>query len=192
MDSTAGRVLPRLTVRHTRVRGLNLVPEQPMETAAGTMAVTPLALIDVSTEEGITGRSYLRRYTPVALSVRCTAGGEPGRVARANQRAPAVAGTTLRGHARLLVRRADRMALARPRHGHVGRAGQGAVPLATLLGGEPRRSGLRQPRTMRPEAAADEAGEAVTPASPRSACFRADSLPTWPRSTRSAPPSATA
>lgn len=32
------------------------------------MASTPLDLIDVHTSEGVTGRSYLRSYTPLALA----------------------------------------------------------------------------------------------------------------------------
>jgi L-alanine-DL-glutamate epimerase-like enolase superfamily enzyme len=56
-----------LIIRRTRVRALELVPERPVETAAGTLSTVPLVLIDLVTGEGVTGCSYLRCYTPLAL-----------------------------------------------------------------------------------------------------------------------------
>ena len=58
---------PRLTIRALRARGLNLTPRRPVETASGVLSRTPLVLIDLLTEEGVTGTSYVRCYTPVAL-----------------------------------------------------------------------------------------------------------------------------
>jgi len=58
---------PRLTIRGLRARGLNPVLDRPIETASGVMSTAPLMLIDLSTQVGITGSSYLRCYTPLAL-----------------------------------------------------------------------------------------------------------------------------
>jgi len=59
---------PDLTIRRTRVRALEIVPERPIETAAGTLTTVPLVLIDLDTGEGVVGCSYLRCYTPLALA----------------------------------------------------------------------------------------------------------------------------
>src|SRR4051812_31899780 len=40
---------------------------QPIRTAAGTIPKAPLVLIDVDTTAGVTGRSYIFAYTPLAL-----------------------------------------------------------------------------------------------------------------------------
>jgi mandelate racemase len=58
----------RLRIRGIRVRGLDLALARPVETAAGVMRTAPLVLIDLATEEGVTGRSYVRCYTPLALA----------------------------------------------------------------------------------------------------------------------------
>lgn len=39
----------------------------PLQTAAGELAEAPLVLVDLLTGEGVTGRSYLLAYTPLAL-----------------------------------------------------------------------------------------------------------------------------
>jgi mandelate racemase len=54
-------------IRATTVRAVDLPLERHVQTAAGAMATAPLVLIDVRTEDGLTGRSYLRAYTPLAL-----------------------------------------------------------------------------------------------------------------------------
>ncbi|MEA2666869.1 MAG: mandelate racemase, partial [Candidatus Eremiobacteraeota bacterium] len=66
-DSSEVGVHPRLTVRGLRVRGLDLTLQRPVETASGVMRSTPLVLIDLFTQEGLTGVSYVRCYTPTAL-----------------------------------------------------------------------------------------------------------------------------
>ena len=57
----------RLTIRAIRARGLNVTLDRPIETASGVMKTTPLVLVDLETQEGITGHSYVRCYTPLAL-----------------------------------------------------------------------------------------------------------------------------
>ena len=58
---------PRLTVRDLRVRGVHVPMRLPLQTRGGTISVAPLALIDLLTEEGVTGSAYLFCYTPLAL-----------------------------------------------------------------------------------------------------------------------------
>ncbi|GAC1388771.1 MAG: enolase C-terminal domain-like protein [Vulcanimicrobiaceae bacterium] len=56
-----------MIIREIRARGFNLALQRPVETAGGDMLTTPLVLIDLLTQEGLTGKSYVRCYTPTAL-----------------------------------------------------------------------------------------------------------------------------
>jgi mandelate racemase len=58
---------PSLTLRELRVRAVHAPLRRPLQTSGGTVRVAPLALIDLVTEEGVTGRAYLFCYTPLAL-----------------------------------------------------------------------------------------------------------------------------
>ena len=53
---------PRLTVRRIRATGVEVPMKLPLGTSAGTIRSAPLLLIDLETEEGVTGRSYLFCY----------------------------------------------------------------------------------------------------------------------------------
>ena len=57
-----------LTVRAVKARPVNARLDRPIRTAVGTIPSAPLVLIDVLTEEGVTGSSYLFAYTPLALA----------------------------------------------------------------------------------------------------------------------------
>ncbi len=57
----------RLTLRELRVRAVQAPLRLPLQTSGGTVRVAPLALIDLITEQGVTGRAYLFCYTPLAL-----------------------------------------------------------------------------------------------------------------------------
>ena len=59
---------PRLTIRDLRVRGVHVPMRLPLQTRGGTISIAPLALIDLLTEEGVTGSTYLFCYTPLALT----------------------------------------------------------------------------------------------------------------------------
>ncbi|PVX85871.1 enolase C-terminal domain-like protein [Paraburkholderia unamae] len=50
-----------------RVRAVNVPLQYPVKTAVGVVATSPLVLIDLLTNAGITGNSYLFTYTPLAL-----------------------------------------------------------------------------------------------------------------------------
>ena len=134
----------------------------PLGTSAGTLRTAPLLLIDLETEEGVTGRSYLFCYLPAAAPAIAALLGEIERSVKGERVAPADLWEKLARRFKLIgvqgiVRMAmagfdvacwDALALA---------AGK---PLVTLLGGAP--SPVRAYNSnglglMAPEAAADEA-----------------------------------
>jgi len=153
-----------LTIRSIRARGIDLTLQRPVETASGVMRTAPLVLIDLLTEEGITGCSYVRCYTPVALDplVMLVANLEP--LLRGDAAAPAPVERKLQRHFRLLgpqgltgiAMAGIDMALWDARAKACG------VPLVTLLGGEPKPiPAYASLRTMSPTGAAAEAAELV-------------------------------
>ena len=56
-----------LTIRDVQVRAVSALLKTPMITAMGSSSKTPLMLIDLSTEQGATGRAYLVAKSTVAL-----------------------------------------------------------------------------------------------------------------------------
>jgi len=134
----------------------------PLGTSAGMLRSAALLLVDVETEEGVTGHAYLFCYLPAAAPAIAAMLGEIGRTAKGDRIAPADLWAKLARRFKLIgvqgiVRMAmsgfdcacwDALAIASDK------------PLVTLLGGQPRRiraynsNGLG---LMAPEAAADEA-----------------------------------
>jgi len=57
----------RLTIRGLRIRPVNVPMQRPLQTSGGAVGTAPLVLMDLQTEEGVTGCSYLFCYTPLAL-----------------------------------------------------------------------------------------------------------------------------
>jgi mandelate racemase len=57
-----------LTIRSVTARAVIAPLRAPIRTAIATIPAAPLVLIDVATDEGVTGRSYLFGYTPVVLA----------------------------------------------------------------------------------------------------------------------------
>lgn len=57
-----------IIVREIKVRAVNAPLRRPLRNAMGTIPSSPLVLIDVITEQGITGRAYLFAYTLAALA----------------------------------------------------------------------------------------------------------------------------
>jgi mandelate racemase len=58
---------PQLIIRGVRARAVDAPLANPIRTAVGEVPSAPLVLVDITTEEGVTGRSYLFGYTPVTL-----------------------------------------------------------------------------------------------------------------------------
>ena len=56
--------LPALTIRAVSAVGVEVPMSFALGTSRGRITKAPLVLIDVETEEGITGRSYLWSYFP--------------------------------------------------------------------------------------------------------------------------------
>jgi len=59
--------LTRLTFRSVRVRSVIVPLERPIVSKVGVYHEWPLILIDLQTEEGIVGRSYLQPYLKKAV-----------------------------------------------------------------------------------------------------------------------------
>lgn len=55
------------TIRDLRVRPVNVPMARSLQTSGGEIRLAPLALIDLRTEQGVTGSTYLFCYTPLAL-----------------------------------------------------------------------------------------------------------------------------
>lgn len=132
---------PRLTVRELRVRAVNVPMRLPLQTSSGTIEIAPLALIDLGTEEGVTGTTYLFCYTPLALKPVTQLLASLAPLIRGDPVAPFELEQKLQRQFRLLgskgiagmaiagINMAAWDALARAH----------AMPLVKLLGGEPRR-----------------------------------------------------
>ena len=153
---------PRLTLRAIRATGVEVPLKLPLGTSAGTLRSAALLLIDLETEEGVTGHSYLFCYLPAAAPAIATMLGEVERTVKGDRVVPADLWAKLARRFKLIgvqgiVRMAmagfdvacwDALALAADK------------PLVTLLGGALRRvraynsNGLG---LMAPEAVADEA-----------------------------------
>jgi mandelate racemase len=58
---------PPLTITALRLRGVHVPMRRPLVTRGGTVGVAPLALIDLHTDRGVTGSTYLFCYTPLVL-----------------------------------------------------------------------------------------------------------------------------
>ena len=57
----------RLTISGLQARAVDVPVKPPLETASGIISSAPLVLLDLLTEEGVTGHSYVFCYTPLAL-----------------------------------------------------------------------------------------------------------------------------
>jgi mandelate racemase len=56
-----------LTLRGVTARAVIAPIARPVKTAVGTIPAAPLVLIDVATDQGVTGRAYIFGYTPLTL-----------------------------------------------------------------------------------------------------------------------------
>jgi len=153
---------PRLTLRAIRARGVNVPMKLPLGTSAGTLRSAALLLVDVETEEGVAGHAYLFCYLPAAAPAIAAMLAEIERAAEGDAIDPAGLWAKLARRFKLIgVQGIVRMAMA----GFDcacwdALAVAAGVPLATMLGGTPRRiraynsNGLG---LMPPEALPDEA-----------------------------------
>lgn len=155
-----------LTVREVTVRGVVVPMRRPLATRIVVLEEAPLLLIDLHTEEGVTGRAYLFGYLKpglayMAMLMRDIAAMTRGdRVAPQDIYAKVTKGLSLMGHQGLATMAASGFDVAC----WDALAQAAGVPLVTLLGGTPGRiraynsNGLG---LMAPDAAADEARELI-------------------------------
>jgi mandelate racemase len=160
--SVAPAMLPALTLRSVRSTAVEVPLRYVLGTSAAAVRAAPLLLVDVETEQGVTGRSYVfcyrrsgaRAVAAVLQEAAELVGGEtvaPVAIATPLERRFALIGVT--GIVRMALSALD-MAL------WDALAVAAGLPLATLLGGAPRQLAAYNScglGLMSPEAAADEA-----------------------------------
>src|SRR5437016_3108593 len=132
---------PLLTIRAIRSIGVEVPMTYALGTSRGTLTKAPLLLIDLETEEGVTGRSYLWSYFPAAMAAIAKVLEEVERVVKGEPLAPAELWDKLSARFALIgVQGIVRMAMA-----GLDVAAWDAlaialnVPLATLIGSAPKR-----------------------------------------------------
>ena len=152
----------RLTVADLKARAVDVEMERPVQTAAGRIATALMVLIDLRTDEGTTGRSYVRSYATFALEPLRRLVENLGAALVGDALAPLEIDRKLQGMFRLLgpqgltgiaasgIDMAAWDALAKA-HG---------LPLVELLGGAKKEvPAYGSLRSMRPESVAEEARE---------------------------------
>ena len=160
--STVPAVLPTLTLRGVRTVAVEVPLRYVLGTSAATVRAAPLLLVDVVTEEGVVGRTYIFCYRRSGARAIAQVLHEAAGLVAGQAIAPvALAATLQRRYALLGVTGIVRMALsALDATLWDALAIAAGLPLATLLGAAPRpiraynSCGLG---LMSPQAAADEA-----------------------------------
>lgn len=153
---------PRLTIRSLRSVSVSVPMKFPLGTSAVTVRSAPLLLVDLETEEGITGRTYLFCYMPLGAHLIARTLREILALVKGDAVDPeAIAAKLLRQFRLIGAQGVIWMAMAGLDVACWDALAQAAgVPLATYLGGAPKpipaynSNGLG---LMSPEACADEA-----------------------------------
>ena len=149
-----------LTIRRLRAQPVDLALSAPVETAAGVMRTAPLVLVDLETDEGVTGRSYVRTYTPLALAATARLIADLEQLVVGAAAEPEAVEAKLRAQFRLVGQQGlASIAVAAIEMAVWDACARAAgVPLVVLLGGEPRPiRAYATLRTMHPQRAATEA-----------------------------------
>ena len=162
MPGTSTIRLPLLTIRGIRTSAVEVPMKFPLGTSSSTVHSAPLLLIDLETEEGITGRTYLFCYRPSVPRAIDVVLRDAVSVVKGEPVAPLDIGAKLAKRFSLVgVASVVRMALSGLDAALWDALAVAAdLPLATFLGAKPKpipaynSSGLG---LMSPEAAADEA-----------------------------------
>jgi mandelate racemase len=93
---------PVLTIRSIRSRAVSVPMRFALGTSAQTVRAAPLLLIDLETEEGITGRTYLFCYMPMGAALVTRVLEEAQGAIKGKKIEPAKIGVTLARHFRLI------------------------------------------------------------------------------------------
>jgi mandelate racemase len=133
--------LPLLTLRAIRCVGVEVPMTHALGTSRGTITAAPLLLIDLETEEGVTGRSYLWCYFPAAMAAIAAILAEAERVLEGERVAPVDLWSMLAERFALIgVQGIVRMAMAGIDIASWDAVANAAgLPLSTLIGSRPRR-----------------------------------------------------
>ena len=129
-----------LTIRELRVRAVEAPLAEPIKTASGEILVAPLVLLDLVTEEGVIGTSYVFCYTPDALKPVAQAAANIGAALAGDAVVPFEIDRKLRQRYRLLgVQGLMTMAMAGIDMAAWDALARAAgLPLVSLLGGAPK------------------------------------------------------
>lgn len=151
-----------LSIRSLRVVSVEVPMVRPLGTSAATVNAAPFLLIDLETDQGVTGRSYLFCYVPAAAPAIASILKEALAVVEGDRVAPAEIWAKLARRFTLIgVQGIVRMALAGLDMACWDALSVAAgLPLATILGGTPKSVSAYNSNglgLMPPEAAADEA-----------------------------------
>jgi mandelate racemase len=132
---------PLLTLRGIKSVGVEVPMTYALGTSRGTITKAPLLLIDLETEEGVAGRSYLWCYFPAAMRAVASILEEVKGVLRGQRVAPVELWSTLAGRFALIgVQGIVRMAMAGVDIASWDALATAAgLPLATLIGSRPKR-----------------------------------------------------
>src|SRR5471030_699701 len=141
MDSGKAATHPRLTVRSIRAVAVEVPMKHALGTSRASLRAAPLLLIDVETEEGVTGHAWLFCYIPAAASAIASLLVEVERLVKGERIAPADLWAALSKRFTLIgVQGIVRMAMAGFDVACWDALAIAATePLATFLGGAPRR-----------------------------------------------------
>src|SRR5262252_3605717 len=82
--------LPKLSIRNIRAVGVEVPMTYTLGTSAATVRAAPLLLVDLETEEGITGRAWQFCYLPAAAPAIATMLGEVLRTVKSDRVEPEV------------------------------------------------------------------------------------------------------
>lgn len=156
---------PTLTLRALRVRPVDAPLDPPLQTAQGAFRSAPLVLLDLDTEEGITGRAYAFAYSPAALGPLAALTANLGPLLAGQPLAPLALYRLLATRFRLLgAEGLVGMAMSLLDMAAWDAAGRAAgLPLARLLGarGDEHVPAYASLRGWRPAELAEEAGRTV-------------------------------
>ena len=158
----------KLTIKGLRARAVSVEMERPAQTSGGEIPIipiipiAPLVLIDLETEEGASGRSYVFSCTTFALEPLRRLVENLGTVLEGDAVAPLEIERKLQGMFRLLgpqgLTGIAASGIDMPAWDILARASE--LPLVELLGGEKKRvPAYGSLRSMRQESVVEEAGE---------------------------------
>lgn len=151
-----------LTVESLAVRPVSVPLRHPLQTASGELPEAPLVLVDLTTREGVVGRSYAMAYTPLALHPLARMIRDLDELVAGRPAAPAELSSAISAKFRLLgLKGLPTMAQSTVDMAAWDALGRATgLPVVRLLGGAPRPlPAYGSLRAMRPADAAAEVGD---------------------------------